>query len=939
MAVGVQQQAQTRLGAEVVVLGGTTAAVAAAVAAAAAGRQVLLASLGVTLGEELTLALDGERLDWLGALAAPVLEQLAAAGGVHDGWVDPPILEMVLDRLLAEHGVEVLYYAVPLRLLTEVDRAVGVLCGGKDGFYVLSAGAVIDATPDGSLYRESGVAFEVPAELCGSRTVYLQGAGDDLAGLPVTAAGLELSLRRTWPNEACLTLTTKAPTAEELASKLRLGVAPGTAAARQRVPGLAGGFVTHTGHVPLLLTGPCLATPASAHPSLTNVFGAGPWMHSQDYDSATGRGPAGEAAGRAAADSAGTPGEVSCAIPDATVSETEVVVVGGGTGGALAAIASGRQGVHTTVVEAGWFLGGIGTGGAIHVYYHGVKGGIQDEVDERNRELAETLGGADKVVGFSPEAKKIVLAELALAAGVELRYGATVADVILDGNRVTGVVVVEPGRLTAVMAKAAVDASGDGDVVAQAGAEFILGRETDQLNHAYSQACGRIRNGKLSMDNFDAGYVDATDVLDLTRARRYGIGLYWKDEGWNADSRMLYMAPLLGLRQARHVVGDYTLTLDDQAHGRNFADSVAYGACHYDNHAFDYECESDEGMYWCWFLGHWRRMMRHGVPYGCLLPAGVDGVVVGSRALSVSHDAHMLFRMQRDMQRIGEAAGVAAALAAKHEVTPRALALDELQEALRANGTLLETWEHELAEATPSELVEALAGEDPTIAAWRLSQLGEQAVPALLEALESDDAYVRWMAAGALAMNGCPEAADLLIEALEQRDDQRPMRPELLQDRGHAQVRSEERWVAAIPLLGRLGDTAAVPALLGVLESAETKPDALVAAVRALGRIGDPAVVDGLEALLEREDLDLTASMQDSNTGQGRSPRDVSWQLELAAAEALGRLGHPAPDLAEPYLDDERAYVRRYAQRVLDEFPGGREMGSASEAPHLRTSR
>jgi hypothetical protein len=103
--------------------------------------------------------------------------------------------------------------------------------------------------------------------------------------------------------------------------------------------------------------------------------------------------------------------------------EADVVVCGGGTGGALAAIAAARQGASTLLLEASTGLGGMGTGGGIHIYYHGVAGGLQDEVDSRVDALSRLFGPAQ---GFHPEAKKVVLEQMALEAGVELAYETTI---------------------------------------------------------------------------------------------------------------------------------------------------------------------------------------------------------------------------------------------------------------------------------------------------------------------------------------------------------------------------------------------------------------------------------------------------------------------------------------------------------------------------------
>jgi HEAT repeat protein len=187
---------------------------------------------------------------------------------------------------------------------------------------------------------------------------------------------------------------------------------------------------------------------------------------------------------------------------------------------------------------------------------------------------------------------------------------------------------------------------------------------------------------------------------------------------------------------------------------------------------------------------------------------------------------------------------------------------------------------------------------------------GEAGVPALKEALKSEDKTVRFEASVALASRGVNEGVSVLLETVEERAG-------LVPDG----IRTVPQWQAAIPFLGIAGDARALPALAAVLEDAETPLDGLIAAARALGRIGDPTGIPALEALLARDDLPLERAFR-APAHVNAAVENARWQLELAAAEALGRLGAPAETIrayVRPYLDDERAYVRRYANRVLQE--------------------
>jgi hypothetical protein len=633
-----------------------------------------------------------------------------------------------------------------------------------------------------------------------------------------------------------------------------------------------------------------------------------------------------------------------------------VLVAGGGTAGAIAAIASAREGARTTILEAGTFLGGIGTGGGIHVYYFGVTGGLQDEVDDRMHAIRSLFGPAGGVRGFHPIAKRVVLQQMAHEAGVECVFNTTVTGAVVEAapsvlpatgkelvrRPITGVVGAGPDGNATYRAKVVIDSTGDGDVAFMAGQSFAFGREKDTLPHAYSQSCGKLDvDGKSIIINFDAGYCDPSDVEDLTRARRVGVAHLWKDSFTDAN-RWTYIAPLLGLRSSRQIHGEVQLTLADQIASREFPDVVAYARSHYDNHAYDYENESDEAMLWVWMLGKWRRRIGSEIPYRALLPTQIDGLIVACRALSVSHDAHIPVRMQRDMQRIGEAAGIAAALCVQQQVVPRELPIGDLQAKLVESGALGMRRNPELPEPgasavhrpyslTPGlparpvdEWIADLDGEQPRNAIWPLYRHQEDALPLLVESARELDTDKGLWSSIALAMMEQPEAAPGLIKCVSER------RGEIADGNKAAPI-----WQGAIVLLGRIRSPDGVPALIHVVEDPSTPHGPLVAAVRALGQIGDRAAVRVIESMLERSDLPLDRPLQVSYVRQQEkrdrpSPEvteNAAYELELTAAEALARLGTPRPDIIRPHLADPRAYVRRFARRVQSvpavEPPGG----------------
>jgi hypothetical protein len=482
-------------------------------------------------------------------------------------------------------------------------------------------------------------------------------------------------------------------------------------------------------------------------------------------------------------------------------------------------------------------------------------------------------------------------------------------------NELLGVLTASPSGVAVYEAQVFVDSTGDGDVSAMAGVPFTVGREKDSICHTYSQPAGVLdaETGAMRALNFDAGYVDPTDIEDVTRARRFGVQLYWRARVTD-QTRLLYIAPLIGVRQSRQIVGEYQLTLADEIAGRRFDDAVSFMQAHYDNHSFDYENESDQATLWVWALGSWRRAFGCEIPYRCLLPVNLDGLLVASRALSITYDAHHAFRMQKDIQRIGEVAGLAAAQAVRGGVLPREVDIAALQAALRASGALDDRYRPK--PAIPDRRIlelpdpSSLDPEEAKDLVWLAAREGTAGVPALREALRSNNPDVRFKASVALASRGVDEGTSHLRKYVEERNEDTP-----------EGVRTVPVWQAAIPFLGIAGDVEAVPGLIGVLQDAEAPLDALTAAVRSLGRIGDARAIPALRDMLAREDLPTERTFRSVLDVQP-AVEDARWQLELAAAEALARLGVPPDEvhaIVQPHLSDHRAYVRRYADKVLQD--------------------
>ncbi len=186
--------------------------------------------------------------------------------------------------------------------------------------------------------------------------------------------------------------------------------------------------------------------------------------------------------------------------------EVDILVVGGGTAGAVAGIAAGRTGYRTLVVEQLGYLGGTQTGALVtpmmpnQVEQVPLNGGIDGEINHRLNQMQESGVWRDGNRGwFNPESLKWLLEEMVLASGAELLYYTFVEEVIVADRRVLGVVVVNKAGRGTIWAKRTIDATGDADVAYRAGVKFTSGDPETGVNQPFSV---RFHLGNVDLQRF-----------------------------------------------------------------------------------------------------------------------------------------------------------------------------------------------------------------------------------------------------------------------------------------------------------------------------------------------------------------------------------------------------------------------------------------------------
>jgi hypothetical protein len=397
--------------------------------------------------------------------------------------------------------------------------------------------------------------------------------------------------------------------------------------------------------------------------------------------------------------------------------EVDVIVVGGGPAGLAAAIAAARTGAKTVLVEQFGYLGGTATA-SLMACINGFRNQVQPCATQTVRGLAEEIvlklkeldglgrspynqvpyptlpGQMEYSYAIDTEKFKYLTMKLCVDAGVDLLLHTYCCDSIVEGDTLKGVIVENKSGRQALLAPVVVDASGDGDVAYRAGVPFwqTVKDEAPRLNDAlmYRIEFGRSRPQGVFACDFGTNAViwgpgvpplNGADGDALSRgevsARLRVYEDFAKKQAQHpelADARVIETPPLLGVRQTRFVEGEYKLTAADVLTGRRFPDVIALCSCaiiHY--------------------YGYRRYLTHEGydIPYRCLLPQQVDGLLVAGRCLSSEQPPYESFRAMIPMIAIGQAAGAAAALAALGQVAPRQLDVSLLQRNLIAQNAVL----------------------------------------------------------------------------------------------------------------------------------------------------------------------------------------------------------------------------------------------------------
>lgn len=416
--------------------------------------------------------------------------------------------------------------------------------------------------------------------------------------------------------------------------------------------------------------------------------------------------------------------------------EYDVAVLGGGPAGVCAAIEAARMGARVLLVEAMGMLGGMATVGLVSplmtVYDREGEsitvGGLYREIVERLAQrggaiLPENTDSPSLYTSFIEKYHRhvtpldsfqlqMLLDDMTEEAGVEVLLYTRFVDSICENGRIGTVILSALEGLIAVSARVFIDCTGNADVAAVSGVEtykgdeehgipqpgtlmFEVGGVDDEKYNRYGQRPPRPvkayltpTKGRYNVNHYRVFGVDATNSKSMSEGHRSArrqvldaIEVLKNETPGFENAELLHVAPVLGVRESRHINGKYKITVDDVSSGTKFKDRIAVYGFGMDVHPRDasmsgnFKIEIAEKYY---------------IPYRSMLPVGCDNLIVAGKTVSCESQAAGGLRCMPCAMAMGQAAGIAAFMAISSAVSVSEIDVEELQRSLVSKGAILD---------------------------------------------------------------------------------------------------------------------------------------------------------------------------------------------------------------------------------------------------------
>ena len=414
----------------------------------------------------------------------------------------------------------------------------------------------------------------------------------------------------------------------------------------------------------------------------------------------------------------------------------DVVVIGGGPSGVCAAIESARSGKRTLLVEAYGMLGGMATTSLVSPFMtvydregdEPTVGGIYREIIDRLKDFSAVIPPEETdspsvhtsfiekyhrhVTPFLPFYLQIVLDDMVRESGAEILLYTRFADCVCENGKIKRAILCALEGLISVSADVFVDCSGNADVAAASGVDTYKGDEESGVpqpgtlmfevggvDRAAYEAYGKRPprpvkayqtpiEGRYAINHFRVFDVDATNSESMTRghieARRQvldALRVLQNETPGFENAEILQVASVLGVRESRHIRGKYRITVTDVSNGTKFDDRIAVYGFGMDVHPRNANITGNFKI---------EVAKKYYIPYCSMLPEGCDNLIVAGKTISCESQAAGGLRCMPAAMAMGQAAGLAAAMATENGAAPSEIDVSALQATLRSHGAIID---------------------------------------------------------------------------------------------------------------------------------------------------------------------------------------------------------------------------------------------------------
>ncbi len=401
--------------------------------------------------------------------------------------------------------------------------------------------------------------------------------------------------------------------------------------------------------------------------------------------------------------------------------KVDLVVAGGGVSGIASAICAARMGLSVIMIEQSAIPGGMLTHVTSWLNDFDNKGGFPREF------MNHLINNSDiyQRPYQNPFRTMFYLDDLICRSGVVHMYLSRVVAPIKDKDgQLCGVIVESKSGRHGIQAKVVIDATGDGDLASVAGASFVVGRQPDHItqsislsnlltnytgpelnNSEFNELLDRAaesaeNNYRIPYDKFKikplagtqqciwngtphvCGYdpLNAEDISNaMTTLRKQCNEFYSTLKNHTKEFKDIELGPVSGLpgvRESRHIVCDENVSYADVKEGRRYTDGLFIVTQSIDIH----KCiESDPDVYG-------EKIKPYHIPYGALLPKGIDNLLVVGRCIGGDHKALASYRIIANCFAMGEAAAIASYMSIDENITPRKVPAKQVAQAMARLG-------------------------------------------------------------------------------------------------------------------------------------------------------------------------------------------------------------------------------------------------------------